>query len=469
MGLLDTINNKLTGIQTNPLKMGLLAYGMTGQGNDPAGSAMSAMMQASQAKAKQDELARQKAQQAQIASLFASGQVDPSTLAQYSMGGGEGAKDLLDLYKFGRTPQSVSPGQMMIDPTTGKMSMPAPKMGEGQMWNGQQVTNAPGYLQAYGAQKAVDAQNAIDQYAAQQGIGYQYDLGRMGAQNQYDWNKMQANQAFDWNKMNAGNAYDWSKMNAQNQFDIDKTGMQNQYDWNKMQAGNQFELDKMGAQQQFDVNNYAYQDQLKARGDMTQVYNPQTGAMEYMPRSAVMQGGYMASKPDAAKQAEKQADQWNEGQTKSAQEYVKSMRDQSTNNASLGQKLNALSDLSNKIAEGKVGAFRSYLGSFAPNLGIDPTINDKQQFEAIINSIIPTLRVPGSGTFTDKDAEIMAKSLPQLSGTAEGRAKILSDLKDKVAMQNAENDAMESYIQRYGKLDDRYYQLRNDFYKAWGK
>ena len=63
----------------------------------------------------------------------------------------------------------------------------------------------------------------------------------------------------------------------------------------------------------------------------------------------------------------------------------------------------------------------------------------------------------------------MAKSLPQLSGTAEGRAKILSDLKDKVAMQTAENDAMESYIQRYGKLDDRYYQLRNDFYKAWGK
>lgn len=454
MGLLDTINNKLTGIQTNPLKMGLLAYGMTGQGNDPAGAALSAMMQVSQAKAKQDELARQKAQQAQIASMFAGGSVDPATLAQYSMGGGEGAKDLLDLYKFGRTPQSFDPGKAMIDPTTGQMTMPMPKMGEGQMWNGQQVTNAPGYLQAYGAQKAVDAQNAVDQYAAQQGIGYQYDLGRMGQQNRYDLGKLDVTQG-----------YDWIKMQAQNQFDIDKTGMQNQYDWNKMQAGNQFELDKMGAQQQFDVNNYTYQDQLKARGDMTQAYNPQTGAMEYVPRSAVMQGGYMASKPDATKQAE----QWNEGQTKSAQEYVKSMRDQSTNNASLGQKLNTLSDLSNKIAEGKVGAFRSYIGSFAPNLGIDPTINDKQQFEAIINSIIPTLRVPGSGTFTDKDAEIMAKSLPQLSGTAEGRAKILSDLKDKVAMQTAENDAMESYIQRYGKLDDRYYQLRNDFYKAWGK
>lgn len=182
MGLLDTINNKMAGITANPLKMGLLAYGMTGQGNDPSGAAIQAMLGAAQNKAKADEAAQQQAQQARLSGMFANGSIDPATLAQYSMAGGQGAKDLLDLYKFGRTPQSVAPGQMMIDPTTGKMTMPAPKMGEGQMWDGQQVSSAPGYLQAYGAQKAVDAQNAIDQYAAQQGIGYQYDLGRMGAQ-----------------------------------------------------------------------------------------------------------------------------------------------------------------------------------------------------------------------------------------------------------------------------------------------
>lgn len=392
MGLLDTINNKLTGIQTNPLKMGLLAYGMTGQGNDPTGSAVQAMFAASSAKQKADELARQKAQQAQIASMFAGGGVDPATLAQYSMGGGEGAKDLLDLYKFGRTPQSVAPGQMMIDPTTGKMSMPAPKMGEGQMWDGQQVTSAPGYLQAYGAQKAVDAQNAVDQFAAQQGIGYQYDLGRMGQQNRYDLGKLDATQS-----------YDWDKMQAQNQFDIDKTGMQNQYDWQKMER--------------------------------------QSGLGQQAKRS--------------------------EEAIKADQTYTTGMRTQASTNATLQNQLSTLKDLSGKIEEGKVGALRSYIGSFAPGLGIDPTIDDKQQFEAIINSIIPTLRVPGSGVFTDKDAELMAKSLPQLSGTTEGRAKILGDLQDKVDMQAAEAQAMEDYIAKRGALDDNYYRMRNEFYKAW--
>lgn len=394
MGLLDKFNSNLATMQTNPLKMGLLAYGLTGQGNDPGNAAVQAMFAASANKQKSDEQARQKAQQAQIASMFAGGGgVDPSVLAQYSMAGGEGAKDLVDMYKFGRTPQTVTPGNMVYDPTTGRMTMPAPKMGEGQMWDGQQVTSAPGYLQAYGAQKAVDAQNAVDQYAAQQGIGYQYDLGRMGQQNRYDLGKLDATQG-----------YDWQKMQAQNQFDIDKTGMQNQYDWQKMER--------------------------------------QSGLGQQAKRS--------------------------EEAIKADQAYTTGMRTQASTNATLQNQLSTLKDLSGKIETGKVGALRSYIGSFAPGLGIDPTIDDKQQFEAIINSIIPTLRVPGSGVFTDKDAELMAKSLPQLSGTAEGRAKVLADLQDKVDMQAAEAQAMEDYIAKRGALDDNYYRMRNEFYKAWG-
>lgn len=416
----------------NPIARAAVAYGLIGQGNDPLGAGISALISG-----RQDQKQRlqeyqlkqaQAEQQNNILNQFKNGgSPTPQSIAQAVMMELPGADKLLEITKYNQEGTKQDAGSYYKNPF-GQMTY-LPKLGEGMvMANDGSVAYAPGYANSQAgltgmqesAKQWAGVAPAIAQHQANAGVDYQYDLGKQQAANQYDWNKMQ--------------------------------------------AGNQFELDKMGAKQQFDVNNYAYQDQLKARGDMTQVYNPQTGAMEYVPRSAVMQGGYMASKPDAAKQA----DQWNEGQTKSAQEYVKSMRDQSTNNASLGQKLNSLSELSNKIAEGKVGAFRSYIGSFAPNLGIDPTINDKQQFEAIINGLIPTLKVPGSGTFTDKDAEIMAKSLPQLSGTAEGRAKILSDLKDKVAMQNAENDAMESYIQRYGKLDDRYYQLRNDFYKAWG-
>ncbi|TXI86104.1 MAG: hypothetical protein E6Q36_09845, partial [Chryseobacterium sp.] len=173
MGLLDTLGGKLKTNMQDPLRMGLLAYGMTGQGQDPGGTAVNAMMQAQQAKAEREkaaaELARKQALQAQMTQAFASGSVDPALLASYSAGGGEGSKELIDMYKFGRTPQSVTPGSMIYNPTTGAMTMPAPKMGEGQMWDGQQVTSAPGYLGAYGAQKAVDAQTAIDEYGAKQG------------------------------------------------------------------------------------------------------------------------------------------------------------------------------------------------------------------------------------------------------------------------------------------------------------
>ena len=260
------------------------------------------------------------------------------------------------------------------------------------MWDGGQVTSAPGYLQAYGAQKAVDAKNSIDQYAAQQGIGHQYGVDMLNRQNTYDASKLDRTQG-----------YDWEKMGAQNQFDINKTGMQNQY-----------ELDKM---------------------------DKQSGLGRQAKRS--------------------------EESIKADQAYTSGMRTQSSTNATLQSQLSTLKDLSGKIEEGKVGTFRSYVGSFAPSLGIDPTIDDKQQFEAIINSIIPTLRVPGSGVFTDKDAELMAKSLPQLAGTAEGRAKVLSDLQDKVDMQAAEARAMEDYIANRGSLDDNYYRMRNDFYKSW--
>ena len=396
MGLLDTLSGKLSKNMADPLRMGLLAYGMTGQGNDPAGTAINTMMTASKQKAEAEkaaqELAAKQAMQQQVTGAFASGSVDPALLAQYSAAGGEGANNMLELYKFGRTPQSVAPGQMMIDPTTGKMSMPAPKMGEGQMWDGGQVTSAPGYLQAYGAQKAVDAQNSIDQYAAEQGIGHQYGVDMLNRQNTYDASKLGRTQG-----------YEWEKMQAQNQFDINKTGMQNQYDWNKMER--------------------------------------QSGLGQQEKRS--------------------------EESIKADQTYTSGMRTQSSTNATLQNQLSTLKDLSGKIEEGKVGALRSYVGSFAPGLGIDPTIDDKQQFEAIINSIIPTLRVPGSGVFTDKDAELMAKSLPQLAGTSEGRAKVLEDLQDKVDMQAAEAQAMEDYIAKRGSLDDNYYRMRNDFYKSW--
>ena len=197
MGLLDTLQKKAAGMPTNPLAMGLLTYGLTGQGNDPLSAGMQAMMGSAQLKAKTEQEQRKAAQmaamQSQIASGLSGGSVDPALLAQYAGLGGEGSKEMIDMYKFGKTPQTVTPGSMVYNPTTGAMTMPAPKMGEGQMWDGSQVSNASGYLEAYGNQQAVDARNEIDKYKAQQGIGYQYDRARMDDKFGYD-SKMLGNQ-----------------------------------------------------------------------------------------------------------------------------------------------------------------------------------------------------------------------------------------------------------------------------------
>lgn len=425
MGLLDTINNKLTGIQTNPLKMGLLAYGMTGQGNNPAGAAMSAMMQASQAKAKQDDLARQKAQQAQIAGMFASGGVDPATLAQYSMGGGDGAKELLDLYKFGRTPQSVAPGQMMIDPTTGKMSMPAPKMGEGQMWDGQQVTSAPGYLQSYGAQKAVDARNAVDQYAAQQGIGYQYDLGRMGQQNRYDLGKLEATQG-----------YDWQKMQAQNQHDYGMAGYQS------------------GLRTAEDKAKQAYGASL----DPIQTYDPNTGLQVYNNRKNVAGGGYIAAKPESGVVMDK-------ARAERMAKAEAGMLDAGQQAAALQGNLNQLRNLSDKISTGSMQNWIDGARNIGAQIGLDVgNLADNQVAEGIIARMVATLPKNG-GDMSNFELQQRLQQLPQMSNTKEGFAKSIDLLNQYADMQQM----VATEIQQQGGLTPELEKQIRELYSSWGK
>ena len=242
MGLLDTLGGKLNKNMQDPLRMGLLAYGMTGQGQDPGGTAVNAMMSAAKTKAEKE---RKAAQMAQITGAFASGSVDPALLAQYSASGGEGSKEMLDLYKFGRTPQSVAPGQMMIDPTTGKMSMPAPKMGEGQMWDGGQVTEARGYGDVMN--QGID--RGLNKYKSEKGIDYNYGVDMLE---------------------------------------------------NQVMADRDREKDKGAI-----GYHYSSQGMKDAAGLAPQeYYDPTTGQMMIGNKLAVTQGGYQASKPESEKIAE---------------------------------------------------------------------------------------------------------------------------------------------------------------------
>ena len=56
MGLLDTLGGKLNKNMQDPLRMGLLSYGMTGQGQDPGGTAINAMRSGNYSQERQNQM-----------------------------------------------------------------------------------------------------------------------------------------------------------------------------------------------------------------------------------------------------------------------------------------------------------------------------------------------------------------------------------------------------------------------------
>lgn len=416
MGLLDKFNNNLSTMHTNPIKMGLLAYGLTGQGNDPGNAAVQALFAASANKQKQDEAARQKAQQAQIASMFAGGGgVDPSILAKYSMAGGEGAKDLVDMYKFGRTPQTVTPGNMVYDPTTGRMTMPAPKMGEGQMWDGQQVTSAPGYLQAYGDQKAVDARNDIDKYKAQQGIGYEYDRARM----------------------------------------VDK------YGYDTQMLGNQLDADISKARAQGQIN-YGYDVQKMqdaANLDPIQVYDPSSGNQVYSTRGQVARGGYRAAMPEAEKirQVEQQ-----KAQSARFNDYM----DKGGLAAKQMGKINQLENLiGSGLRTGSTQPVYDAIGGYLKDAGIDVKgLSENQQAKKMLLQLAQDIPLP-PGAASDADVQQRLQQLPQMTDTPDAFAKSLQTMRSLAEL----NQDVAAYLNSVGTLTPEIEREINEMYSEWGK
>jgi hypothetical protein len=408
MGLLDTLKSG----KYNPIIDGLLSYGMTGQGNNPTGTAISTMMQSQQAKAARDKAA---AQQAQMTQAFASGSVNPALLANYSAGGGEGSKELIDMYKFGRTPQSVTPGSMIYNPTTGAMTMPAPKMSEGQMWDGKQVSNASGYLEAYGNQKAVDAKNAIDQYGAEQGIGYQYDAARMGDKYGYD-SKMLGNQ------LDA----DISKARSQGQINYG-------YDAQKMQDA--------------------------ASLDPMQVYDPKTGNQVYSTRGQVAQGGYQAAMPEAEKvrQVEQQ-----KAQSARFNDYM----DKGGLAAKQVGKINQLENLiGSGLRTGSTQPAYNAIGGYLKDVGVDVKgLSENQQAQKMLLQLAQDIPLP-PGPASNIDVQQRLQQLPNMTDTPEAFRKSLQTMRSLAEL----NQDVSAYLNSVGTLTPDIEREINDMYSQWGK
>ena len=415
MGLLDTLGGKLNKNMADPLRMGLLAYGLTGQGQDPGGTAINTMMTTAKAKAEAEkaamEQAAKQAMQQAVTGAFASGSVDPALLAQYSASGGEGSKEMLDLYKFGRTPQSVAPGQMMIDPTTGKMSMPAPKMGEGQMWDGGRVSEASGYGDVM--QQAINRD--LQKYQQQEGIGYGYDVGRMGQQANIDLNKL----------------------GAQTQADIDKyratSGIGYQYDRAKLEDS-------------------------AALADR-EYYDPATGQMMIGNKLAVTQGGYQASKPESEKIAEAE-------KAKAQSARFNDYMDKGGLAAKQTGKINQLENLiGSGLRTGSTQPAYDAVGGYLADAGIDVKgLSANQQASKMLLQLAQDIPLP-PGAASNVDVQQRLQQLPQMTDTPEAFSASLQTMRSLAEL----NQDVAAYLNSVGTLTPEIEAEINSMYSEWGK
>jgi len=82
-----------------------------------------------------------------------------------------------------------------------------------------------------------------------------------------------------------------------------------------------------------------------------------------------------------------------------------------------------------RSADVKTGA-QGVLSTALSRFGIDlPGATQYQQIDALIASLIPMQRPPGSGSTSDSDMALYKRALPELLGTKEGQLQIMQDLK----------------------------------------
>lgn len=98
--------------------------------------------------------------------------------------------------------------------------------------------------------------------------------------------------------------------------------------------------------------------------------------------------------------------------------------------------LNALKDISSRIATGQSAEFKRLVGPYAQMLGVEiEGLGDMQAFQAVVSKMIPRMRMPGSGPASDFDAQQFLLSLPQLRNTPEGNALIDETFRALTEMQ----------------------------------
>jgi hypothetical protein len=116
---------------------------------------------------------------------------------------------------------------------------------------------------------------------------------------------------------------------------------------------------------------------------------------------------------------------WSGGATARGQNYA--AMEQAGNDArSRGNMIGQLESYLASAPQGAEGTFKAALGTFGiATEGLD----DIQAAQALISKMVPSQRIPGSGTMSDRDLELFKQSIPSIMNQPGGNAQIIKVLK----------------------------------------
>jgi hypothetical protein len=91
------------------------------------------------------------------------------------------------------------------------------------------------------------------------------------------------------------------------------------------------------------------------------------------------------------------------------------------------QAVNRLAQIATTVEPGPRTAVLEALRQ-STGIALDPNANNVQAYDAMINYLMPRMRVPGSGASSDRDLAAFRRALPALTGTREGNELVIGTL-----------------------------------------
>ena len=279
------------------------------------------------------------------------------------------------------------------------------------MWDGGRVSEASGYGDVM--QQAINRD--LQKYQQQEGIGYGYDVGRMGQQANIDLNKL----------------------GAQTHADIDKyratSGIGYQYDRAKLEDS-------------------------AALADR-EYYDPATGQMMIGNKLAVTQGGYQASKPESEKIAE----------AEKAKAQSARFNDYMDKGGLAAKQVGKINQIENLIGSGlRTGSTQpayDAVGGYLAEAGIDVKgLSENQQAEKMLLQMAQDIPLP-PGPASNIDVMQRLAQLPKMTDTPEAFSASLQTMRSLAEL----NQDVAAYLNTVGTLTPEIEAEINSMYSEWGK